>query len=53
MQYQLTDSDNVKRINEDGTTSWIPNDPGNRDWIAYQDWLAADEANIPLPADEG
>ena len=44
------DSENInciKRI-EDGITWWIPNDPTNSDWRAYQSWLAADpENNIP------
>jgi hypothetical protein len=26
---------------------WIPNDPDNRHWIEYQEWLA--EGNEPLP----
>lgn len=25
--------------------AWIPNEPANRDWAAYQDWLA--KGNIP------
>jgi len=30
------------------TRSWlIPNDPGNKDWITYQNWLAA--GNTPDP----
>lgn len=27
----------------------IPNDHGNKDWIAFQSWLAA--GNVPIPAD--
>lgn len=43
--YKLTDS-GVLRLT-DG--AHIPNDPGNRDWREYQDWLA--EGNMPNPAD--
>lgn len=28
---------------------WIPNDPSNTDWQAYQVWLF--EGNTPLPPD--
>ncbi len=54
MQYQLiTNSSYVKMIEADGTMRFVPNDPANSDWAAYQAWLAADpENNIPLPADE-
>jgi len=34
----------IKRL-PDG--AWIPNDPENTDWQAYQEWLAA--GNTPLP----
>ena len=27
--------------------AWIPNDPSNTDWQAYQEWLA--QGNTPLP----
>jgi len=27
--------------------TWIPNNPENTDWQAYQEWLAA--GNTPLP----
>jgi hypothetical protein len=27
--------------------AWIPNNPSNTDWQAYQEWLA--EGNTPLP----
>jgi hypothetical protein len=29
--------------------STVPNDPNNRDWVQYQEWLAA--GNQPDPAD--
>lgn len=29
--------------------SFIPNDPQNRDWVEYQEWLA--QGNVPDPAD--
>jgi hypothetical protein len=28
-------------------SAFIPNNPQNRDWIAYQEWLA--DGNTPLP----
>lgn len=42
--YQLTDTTSVIRTS-DGAC--IPNDPGNRDWIEYQDWIVA--GNTPDP----
>jgi len=30
--------------------AWIPNNPENTDWQAYQVWLA--QGNIPLPPEE-
>lgn len=42
--YRLTSGPQVFR-EADGAT--IPNDPGNRDWIAYQAWLAL--GNTPDP----
>lgn len=30
----------------------IPNDPGNLDWLAYQQWLADGGAPDPAPDEE-
>ena len=43
--YQLTTSTSIKRLS-DG--AFIPNDPGNRDYREYLDWL--DAGNTPEPA---
>ena|SRR5258708_39681496 len=43
--YQLTQTSGVKRLSDE---AFIPADNGNRDWIAYQAWLAA--GNVPSPA---
>ncbi len=43
--YKLTQS-GVRRLSDN---SDIPNDPANRDWGKYQEWLA--EGNIPEPMD--
>jgi hypothetical protein len=45
--YQLTTGTSIIRLS-DG--AFIPNDPGNRDYREYLDWLAA--GNTPLPAPE-
>ena len=34
----------IKRLPD---VAYIPNDPANTDWQAYQEWLAA--GNTPLP----
>lgn len=45
----LINSEYVLKFENDLVIS-IPNDPINRDWQEYQQWLA--EGNIPEPADE-
>jgi len=44
MMYQLTNGNTVRRVADN---AFIPNDPANTDWQAYQEWLAA--GNTPLP----
>jgi hypothetical protein len=43
--YQLTDSADIVRRNAD--QAYIPNDPANRDWVEYQQWL--EDGNEPDP----
>ena len=45
MTYQLTSGETILRLS-DG--AHIPQDPGNRDYREYLDWL--EEGNTPLPA---
>ena len=45
LMYQLTTGDTILRLS-DG--AFIPNDPGNRDYREYLDWL--DAGNTPKPA---
>jgi hypothetical protein len=45
--YQLTTADTIIRLT-DGAT--IPNDPGNRDYRDYLDWLEAGNTPEPAPA---
>lgn len=47
--YQLASAGAVIRLS-DG--AFIPADPLNRDWAAYQDWLAAGNAPQPAPSVE-
>ena len=44
--YKLTQDANVFRLPD---SVYIPADPANTDWQAYQQWLAA--GNTPEPAD--
>lgn len=39
----------ISRIDLDGSISFVPDEPENRDWQAYQEWLAA--GNTPEPAE--
>jgi hypothetical protein len=41
--------DNIKRINEDGSVTYIPMVEDNTEYQAYLVWLAA--GNTPLPAE--
>lgn len=45
--YKWLDLNRTVRRNADG--AFIPNDAGNRDWKAFQDWLG--QGNTPDPAD--
>lgn len=45
--YQLGAGSSVQRTS-DG--AWIPNDPRNSDWQAYQVWLAVPNTPDPAPA---
>ena len=47
MTYQLTTGTSIKRLS-DG--AFIPNDPGNRDYREYLDWLEAGNTPEPAPA---
>ncbi|WP_189595296.1 hypothetical protein [Trinickia symbiotica] len=45
--YTLTTNKGVTR---DADGAWIPNDPANVDWQAYQAWLAAGGVPNQAPA---
>jgi len=34
-------------VREDG--AWIPNDPANRDWADYTQWVLEDGSPLPYP----
>lgn len=40
MTYQLSVHPGIIRHNDDGSTSYIPDNLQNIDWVAYQAWLA-------------
>jgi hypothetical protein len=44
-EYQLTETDEIVIRTSDGAS--VPNDPGNRDRVAYDEWLAA--GGVPDP----
>jgi hypothetical protein len=46
-EYQLTTSDVNGPVLRTADQAHIPNDPANRDWIEYQNWLAV--GNVPDP----
>ena len=46
-EYQLTSTDEFVIRTSD--QAWIPNDPENRDRIAYEEWLAAGVVPDPVP----
>jgi hypothetical protein len=47
MTYQLTSGDTILRLADNAL---IPTDPGNRDFVAYLEWVEA--GNTPEPAPE-
>jgi hypothetical protein len=56
MQYkQLKDisgqvtSNAIQQTDDSSVISTVPNDPKNRDWIAYQSWLS--QGNTPEAAE--
>ena len=43
--------DCIIKIDDAGVVSAVPNDESNKDWQAFQAWLAEDPENQPDPAD--
>jgi hypothetical protein len=50
MEYQLTNMNVIRRIEDGGLVSCIPFAPDNTDYQAFLRWC--EEGNTPLPADE-
>lgn len=46
--YDGSNSDIIKRVNDSGSISFIPNDPLNLEYQAFQAWV--DAGNTPQPA---
>lgn len=50
MRYELRHDGSVLRHDDSGT-AWIPNDPGNADYQAYQTWAQSNEPTVlPEPS---
>jgi hypothetical protein len=47
MTYQLTSGETILRLSDN---AHIPQDPGNRDYREYLDWLSAGNTPLPAPA---
>jgi hypothetical protein len=47
--YQLTTADRNGPVLRTADQAWIPNDPANRDWQEYQQWLADGGVPDPVP----
>lgn len=50
MRYQLRNgTEHIFQIDDQGNIAAVPNDMANKDWQAYQAWLA--QGNEPEPAE--
>ena len=49
-KFDKVPTDQIVRVNEDGSQSYIPNNPDNADRIEYDKWVA--EGNTPEEADQ-